>query len=267
MNLRLLAAALPLLSAAAAHGSGRADIVQGDAYGHRLSADPALCAYEPISMAGATTLAPLAAGPGVAALDDGAAVVELAQPFPFYGATPGRIAVSTNGYIAFPGTDEEDDGGDFGNDPYIPNLPDNAHAASARIFAYHDELHGEGAGAALRSAYFASCPRTSLIPGEACSVIEWSNWSRAGSSGSLSFSAVLYHTSGNVALQYAALDASAGGSACIGAQSDGAVDGASWSCDGGRSLAAGSAVCFFHPDYSPPVIVDALFADGFQLPE
>ena len=35
---------------------------------------------------------------------------------------------------------------------------------------------------------------------------------------------------------------------------------------GGHS-AAGSAVCFFHPDYSPPVIVDALFADGFQLPD
>lgn len=266
MNRRLFAAAAPLLLAASAHGS-RIDIVQGDAYGHRLSADPALCAYEPIDMAAAATLTPVAAGPGVAALDDGAAVVELVQPFPFYGTSPDRIAVSTNGYIAFVSSADEEDGGDFGNDPYIPNLPDNARAASARLLAYHDELNGEGAGAALRTAYFATCPRVSLIPGEACSVVEWSSWSRAGSSGSLTFSAVLYHTSGNIALQYAALDASAGGSACIGAQSDGAVDGASWSCDGGRSLAAGSAVCFFHPNYSPPIIVDALFADGFDLPE
>lgn len=265
MNRRLIAAAA-LLLANAAHAD-RFDIVQGDAYGHRISADPALCAFEPIDMSAATTLAPVAAGPSVAALDDGAAVVELVQPFPFYGAAPGRIAVSTNGYIAFLGADDDEDGGDFANDPYIPNLPDNARAASARVLAYHDELNGEGAGAALRSAYFASCPRVSLIPGEACSVVEWSGWSRAGSSGSLTVSAVLYHTSGNIALQYAALDASAGDSACIGAQAEGAVDGVSWSCNGGRSLAAGSAVCIYHPDYAPPVIVDALFADGFDLPE
>lgn len=265
MNRRLFAAAA-LLLAASAQGS-RYDIVQGDAYGHRLSADPALCAYEPVDMSAATTLAPVAAGAAAGALDDGAAVVELAQPFPFYAATKNRVAVSTNGYLAFVSAEEEEDGGDFGNDPYIPNLPDNARAASARVFAYHDELNGEGAGAALRSAYFAACPRTSLIPGEACSVIEWSNWSRAGSSGSLTFSAVIYHTSGNIALQYATLDASAGSSACIGVQADGAVDGASWSCDGGRSLAAASAVCIYHPDYAPPIIVDALFADGFDLSE
>ncbi|TDR45923.1 hypothetical protein DFR29_104359 [Tahibacter aquaticus] len=266
MSRRPILASALLLAAVSAHGN-RSDVLQGDAYGHRISADPALCAYEPIDMSAAASLAPIAAGGSASALDDGAAVVDLPQAFPFYGTAPTRLSVSTNGYIAFVNAADEEDGGDYNNDPYVPSLPDNARAGSARLYVYHDELNGEGGGASLRSAYFAHCPRTSLIPDEACSVIAWKGWSRGGSSGSLDVTAVLYHGSGNIALQYASLDASAGNSACIGAQSDGAIDGVSWSCNGGRSLAAATAVCIFDPAYAPPVVEDALFADGFDLPE
>lgn len=268
MSLRLAFAALaPLLAAQAvvAGSSGRNDVLQGDAYGHRISADAALCPYVALDIS--TTgqaLAPIAANGSVTALDDGAAEFDLAQPFMFYGTSAQRVAVSTNGYLAFIAETGLEDGGDFNNDPYVPSLPDNARAAAARVLAYQDELHGENAGATLRSAHFASCPRPSALGDEACSVVHWKNWTRTGSSGALDVMLILYHTSAAITLQYAALDASAGGSACIGVQADGAADGVSWSCDGARPLAAGSAVCIFDPAHLPPGGNDSVFANGFE---
>jgi hypothetical protein len=267
MNLRLpllllIALFVPVLVNA---GGGRNDVLQGDAYGHRVSADAALCPYSALDIsASGQALNPVAANGSVAALDDGAAEIDLAQPFAFYGTDWQRIAVSTNGYVAFLAETGLEDGGDFNNDPYVPSLPDNARAAAARVLAYHDELDGEDAGATLRSAHFASCPRASLFGDEACSVIQWKNWTRIGSSGALDVVLVLYHTSGAIALHYAALDASAGSSACIGMQSDGAIDGLNWSCNGARAVSAGSAVCIFDPSHLPPGGNDLLFANGFE---
>lgn len=268
MKPRLIFLALAMLVVqplAHAGGSGRNDVLQGDAYGHRVSAEPALCPYAALDIsASGQALSPIAANGSVAALDDGAAEIDLAQPFPFYGTTWQRVAVSTNGYVAFIAEPGIEDGGDFNNDPYVPSLPDNARAAAARILAYHDELSGEDAGATLRAAHFASCPRASLFGDEACSVFQWKNWTRIGSSGALDATLVLYHTSAAVALQYTTLDASAGSSACVGMQADGATDGLNWSCNGARALSSGSAVCIFDPSYLPPGGSDTLFADGFE---
>ncbi len=251
--------------AARTGGDGRDDLLQGDAYGHRVSAAPGVCAYQAVDIsASGQVLSPIAASGSVTALDDGAAELDLSQPFAFYGANWQRIAVSTNGYLAFIAEPGQEDGGDFNNDPYVPSLPDNARAAAARVLAYHDELDGEGAGATVRSAYFASCPRPSGLGDEACSVVQWKNWSRSGSSGTLDVTVILYHSSAAIALQYAALDASAGSSACIGIQSDGAVDGLNWSCNGSRTLAAASAVCLFDPAHLPQDVGDRLFANGFE---
>ncbi|WP_257385887.1 hypothetical protein [Tahibacter caeni] len=261
----LAPAALLAATAAQAGGGGRDDLLQGDAYGHRVSAAAGVCAYQAIDIStSGQVLSPIAANGSVTALDDGAAELDLAEPFAFYGASWQRIAVSTNGYVAFIAEPGQDDGGDFNNDPYLPSLPDNARAAAARVLAYHDELDGEGAGATLRSAYFSSCPRPSGLGDEACSVVQWKNWSRSGSSGALDVVLIIYHASSAIALQYAALDASAGSSACIGIQADGAVDGLSWSCNGGRALAAASAVCLFDPAHLPPDGNDRLFANGFE---
>ncbi|MBN8742254.1 MAG: hypothetical protein BGP24_04925 [Lysobacterales bacterium 69-70] len=265
--LAVTAAAAMLTAAQAARtgGNGRDDLLQGDAYGHRVSAAPDVCAYQAIDIsASGQALAPIAASGTVTALDDGAAELDLSQPFAFYGESWQRIAVSTNGYLAFTADPGQEDGGDFNNDPYVPSLPDNARAAAARVLAYHDELDGEGAGATLRSAYFASCPRPSGLGDEACSVVQWKNWSRSGSSGALDVALILYHSSAAIALQYAALDASAGSSACIGIQADGAVDGLNWSCNGARPLVAASAICLFDPAHLPPDFSDRLFANGFE---
>ena len=261
-------AAMALVSAAQAArtgNAGRDDLLQGDAYGHRVSAAASICAYQAVDIStSGQVLSPIAASGSVTALDDGAAELDLAQPFAFYGASWQRIAVSTNGYVAFIAEPGQEDGGDFNNDPYVPSLPDNARAAAARVLAYHDELNGEGAGSTLRSAYFASCPRPSGLGDEACSVVQWKNWSRSASSGTLDVVLILYHASAAIALQYAALDTSAGNSACIGIQSDGATDGLNWSCNGGRALTAGSAICLFDPAHLPPDGNDRLFADGFE---
>ena len=65
-------------------------------------------------------------------------------------------------------------------------------------------------------------------------------------------------------MQYTALDATAGSSACAGLQSDGAADGGAWSCNGTRALETGTALCLFDPAHLPSTSNDGLFADGFE---
>lgn len=243
----------------------RAQLTQLDGYGHFASADPALCAYAPIDVDGGTTLNPVAASPSTTALDDGAAAFALGQPFRFFGTDYTSLVVSTNGYAAFAGSLTEENGGDFSNDIYLPAVPDNAPFAAARVLAYHDELSGEGAGAALTQQYFAACPRESgLAAGEACSVVRWKNWNRLGDNQPLTFQLVLYHTSYAAVVQYTTLDSTAGNSACAGLQSDGAADGGAWSCNGTRVLQAGTALCLFDPAHLPSSNNDRLFANGFE---
>lgn len=266
MNPRYLALALAALAPACLAGTNpRAALTQLDGYGHFGSADPALCAYLPIDLDGATPLGLSAASPAVGALDDGAAQFTLAGPLRFYGSDYTSLVVSSNGYVAFAADTAEENGGDFSNDAYLPAVPDNAAFATARIFAYHDELSGEGAGAALRQQHFTACPRPSgLVADEACTVVHWHDWSRLGESQLIDVQLVLYHASHAVAVQYGALDAGAGASACVGLQSHNAEDGGAWSCNGARPLGAGSAVCFFDPAHLPGGVADALFADGFE---
>ncbi len=263
------AASLLLLAALAAPCQAgtnpRAQLTQLDGYGHFASADPALCTYAPIDVDGGTTLNPIAASPSATALDDGAATFALSQPFRFFGTDYGTLVVSTNGYVAFAAGLAEENGGDFSNDIYLPAVPDNAPFAAARLLAYHDELSGEGAGATLTQQFFATCPRPSgLIADEACSVVRWKNWNRLGDNQPLTFQLVLYHASQAAVVQYTALDATAGSSACAGLQSDGAADGGAWSCNGTRTLETGTALCLFDPAHLPSTSNDSLFANGFE---
>jgi hypothetical protein len=265
--LALATLGLALLAPAALAGTAsRADLTQLDGYGHFGSADPALCAYQPINVDGGTSLNLTAASPSVTAPDDGAAQFALTLPLRFFGTDYSSLVVSSNGYVAFAADVSEENGGDFSNDLYLPAVPDNAAFATARIFAYHDELSGEGAGAALTQQHFASCPRASgLVVGEACTVVEWKNWNRLGNNQPITLQLLLYHTSSAVATQYSVLDASAGASACVGLQSHNAEDGGAWSCNGTRTISAGSAVCFFDPAYLPGSGNDeAIFTDGFE---
>lgn len=251
-------------TAAAAGSNPRDALTQLDGYGHFGSNDSALCAYAPITLDAALTLNLTAASPSAPALDDGAAAFALTQPFRHFGIDYSGLVVSSNGYVAFAANTGEEDGGDFSNDLYLPAVPDNAVFATPRIYAYHDELSGEGSGAALDQQFFAVCPRPSGVEaGEACSVVRWKNWNRLGDNQPITLQLVLYHGSSAIALQYEALDASAGASACVGLQGADAADGGAWSCNGTRPISAGTALCLFDPDHLPGVD-DRLFADGFE---
>lgn len=266
MRIRLpLGTALGLAAAAALADPPREAPAQLDAYGYAVAAAAPACPYQPVDMTSAPALALSAAEGAADASDEGAAVLDLAAPFELYGGAVPRLMVSSNGYLAAAAGAEADDGGDFSNDCPLPAAPDHVGASSARIYAYHDDLAGPAG--AVRSSYFTTCPRPAASgAAEACTVVAWTGWGRVGGAGALSFQAVLYHTSFEIALQYLALDASAGGSASIGAQDATATSAAVWSCNGSRALAAGSAVCLFDPRYPPGSggVVDRLFRDGFD---
>lgn len=250
---------------ALAGGGPRDAVTQADGYGHLVAGGGTACPYSALDISGSgTPVALTAAGPGVTALDDGASLLALAEPFDFYGASHSNLVVSTNGYVAFADTLDAENGGDFSNDPYLPAVPDNTPSSAGRIYVYHDDLSGEGAGSSLRSQHYAACPRGSdAIAGESCTVVEWKNYARLAGGDGIDVALVLYHASGEIAIQHASLDAGAGDSACVGIQNADASDGLAWSCNGGRTLTAASAVCWFDPAH-PPGGNDAIFRDGFE---
>jgi hypothetical protein len=251
-------------AAVATAGTIRSGYSQADGYGHLVSGAPVDCPYSALDISASGTVLTLTASDGsVTALDDGAAVVPLAAPFEFYGQIVNAVVASTNGYVAMADSLGAENGGDFSNDPYLPAVPENTPAAFGRIDVYHDELTGEPSGQ-MKSQYFASCPRASeAIGAEPCTVVQWKDWSKIGNAGALDVQAILYHTSFEVVLQHAAVDASAGNSACVGIQDALAADGGAWSCNGTHPVAAGGAVCFIDPAH-PPVTLDRLFEDGFE---
>ena len=118
----------------------------------------------------------------------------------------------------------------------------------------------------VRSQYFAMGPRPSDSGAiEACTVVDWSNWGKVGTSG-LSMQAVLYHQSWEIALQYTALDPSAGASATVGVQDPAQEWGVAARCGGTNPIPAPGAICLFDPRFPPGSlgIEDLLFADGFE---
>lgn len=239
--------------------------VQVDGYGYLATSGGTACPYTALDVAGGT-LALTAAGPSTTALDDGGAALTLAEPFAFYGTSYANVVVSSNGYVAFADGLDQENGGDFANDRHLPSVPGNTPSIAGRIYAYHDDLTGEASGSDLRAGHYASCPRASDAgAADACTVVQWKNWGRLAGGDGIDVALVLYHASGEIAIQHAALDASAGSSACVGIQNADAGDGGAWTCDGGRVLAAATAVCFFDPAH-PPGGNDTLFANGFEAP-
>jgi hypothetical protein len=239
--------------------------VQVDGYGYIATTGGTTCPYTALDVSGgALTLT--AAGQATTALDDGGAALALTEPFAFYGANYANVVVSSNGYVAFADSLDQENGGDFSNGPYLPSLPGNTPSTAGRIAAYHDDLTGEVSGSDLRASHYTSCPRPADTGANgSCTVVQWKNWGRLAGGDGIDVALVLYHASGEIAVQHASLDASGGSSACVGIQNADAGDGGAWSCNGGRTLAPASAICWFDPAH-PPNGNDALFADGFEMP-
>ena len=218
------------------------------AFGYRLFDHTASeCAYQLIDITASGTALPLIASGSDPARDDGGAVVALAAPFELYGRSLTSLVVSSNGYLGAASSLAREDGGDFSNDPFLPAIPSNAAAAIGRIAVFHDELSGEASGGVVLGEHFAVCPRPSgAIAGEACSVLQWSNWGLLGSAGSFDVQTVLYHGSFAIALQLHLGGLSHSG-ATLGIQSFDA--GSALQYLPAAALTGDVAVCLFEPRF------------------
>lgn len=225
-----------------------------DLYGYSQfdGPQPGACRFDYIELGADAKELALAPGHPRAAADDLAGVLELERHFEFYQEPREALVVSMNGYLAAARGLHEDDGSDYSNECGLPGRPDNPVAHPDRIYVYHDDLRPRD-GAHLRHGHFPHCPRNGEAGAEeACTVIEWDGFERAGplaSSRPLRMQAVLYHGSHAIVMQYASVDDSGGGQATVGLQGLGGRSARRASCDLPGRIGAGTSLCFFDPRY------------------
>ncbi|MFY2764193.1 hypothetical protein [Arenimonas sp. MALMAid1274] len=257
-----LAAAVAVGLQARENASSKADL-----YGYTLADSRGVgggsCGYDYIPLPATATTLPLAPGHGKAAEDDLAAVLPLAQPFELYQQPGKSLVVSGNGYLAAADSLQAEDGSDFSNDCSLPARADNPAASQNRIYVYHDDLRPQ-AGGGVRQAYFPACPRGAASGRrEACTVVEWRGFERAGplhSTQPLQAQAVLYHGSHEIALQYASVDDSQAAQATIGLQGFDGRTARQAGCNTPRRVASRQAICFFDPRSRPGASMTGVIA-------
>ncbi len=230
----------------------------GDGWYQAYSSGTPFCTFQFLDIATSGTavnfVAPYAAAGDPPAQDDGGAVVSLPWPFPFYGQARPAVVLSPNGYLAFAQAPEEEDGRDFSPDQQLPSAPSayfpsgSPHfGAGPRLYPWHQDLDASG-GVVLWQA-FDPCPRLSEALGtEPCTVVQWDGLTPATGGTPLRFQAVLYHHTGQVAFQYAAVNDQP---VTIGWQGDGAQRGFAWSRRESGRVAASSSLCLFSSTYPP----------------
>ncbi len=152
--------------------------------------------------------------------------------------------------------------------PYYRGTPSGGAPSAIearRLAVWHNSLDGSLHAGQLLSDFHGACPRAaeSRIT-EPCTVIEWRDWGRVGRSDTLGFEAILYHTTGQIVLQYAATGTA--GTPTVGLQDRHARTGGTFACGGANVPADGSAICLFDPRYPSGShgLVDPLFRDGFD---
>jgi len=200
-------------------------------------------------------------------LDEGGAVIPLAEPFELYGTPITSLVVSTNGYLAAAGALAADSGGDFSNDCPLPAVPEEGPSTPLRIAVLHDDLDGSSSGApapggAAAHQYFPNCPRPSdALGAESCTIVQWSGWRVIGTSAVFDIQAVLYHQSFETVIQFAGDDYTARSKtidpygATVGLQNLSAGIGIAAACDLRSHTMTGSTFCLFDPRF-PPAIAD-----------
>jgi len=240
-----LAAVLPV-----AADTARPSAATADAYGYLvIDSTDAHCgfAFVDIEIIGdALSFTGAGADPD----DEGGAYLALEDAFELYGSAIDGLVVSTNGYLAAASSLALDDGGDFSNDTRLPAIPDNAPAHPARLLAYHDDLSASAGGASAASAHFSVCPRPSnALAGEACTIVQWTDFESPVASDPFTLQAILYHRSFEIVFQIRPGPAGIGGGT-IGIQ-ERTARWASQYAGPAAHLGADTAVCFFDPRYPP----------------
>lgn len=182
------------------------------------------------------------------AQDEGAAAVNLSQPFDLYGRSISSLYLSTNGFIS---TNPSESGFDFDNDCPIPALPNNSgngSTTSARIIPMHSDLITQH----IYHQHFATCPRESgSAQAQSCDVFMYSDVDLFDQSNStvehFNFEAILYPEINLWVYQYDGTGFNPAAST-IGIQNDNATDGVAFACNTADSINTQEAVCIYHKD-------------------
>ena len=159
------------------------------------------CQFEYVDINSQATTLTLTASGLADAGDDGGSVINLLADFQFYDKTYNAIVVSSNGYIAFADSLNQESGGDFSNDCLLPSVPDTPPVSLARILPLHDELEKSATGI-IQTAFYSQCPRTTGQALQACTIIEWVDWKIRNQIEVFSFQVILYHQSADIVFQY-----------------------------------------------------------------
>lgn len=225
-------------------GSGTLPEATGgpDGFGYTWAdqAEPT-CAYQFVDIA--------ATGTDLGDGDDVAFPVTLGiGGFDFYGTTYTDVYMGSNGFLT-----TDNNGGDLSNDCPLPATPSTG--AGARMYVMHDDLDvdAECADCAAYWQYFADCPRPNdegLAP-SGCDILQWNAQHYPGGTGNATeiFQLIVYETR-EIVMQVSACT-ECGSSSTTGIQNEAASIGLTYACETAASLAAGTAVCFFHPDPVP----------------
>jgi len=221
-----------------------------DSFGYRVfDQDDVECGFDFVDLQTGGTPIDFTTSGVEPALDDGAALVPLSEPFELYGQLLANVVLSSNGYLAAAATLGSEDGGDFSNDTVLPAIPDNTLGVPARVLAYHDELSGLESDGAAYQGYFPVCPRSSeAIGAEACTVLQWTGWAARGGGNPFDAQIVLYHRSFEIALQLRPGTSTLSGGT-IGIQNHNATTGLQYRPD--DPISTDAAICFFEPRFPP----------------
>lgn len=254
----LMAVALVLLSGTAF--AQREVSFVPDQFGYQLR-DDNQCPQQWIDISATGTALELTAASEETASDDGGVQVDLPQGVEFYGRWYESLVVSSNGYLTFAESLAEENGGDFSNDCSLPAVPDNSASRFGRVAAFHDDLES-GSNGQMYFQHFATCPRTGVLVGEACSVVLWHQWGLHNApEEALSFEIVLYPASREIVVQYEDVNAMPGLSATAGLQAANLRSALNVACNQSNALPEQGAWCAAFP--AP---IESIHGNGFEAP-
>ena len=200
--------------------------------------DEASCPYDFVDISSTGNNLNFTAATQFPALDDGASMVMLDTPFPFYGVNYAELIMSSNGYLS---TNLNDNGGDYDNDcaanPVTPDL-----GFPGRIMPFHDDLI---AGSA-QYQYFAQCPRPTNST-QGCSILQWTDVTFFGSQTPPFQLQALLYDDGSMAFQKANASGTDAGGATVGILNPAVTEQLIYACDAGGQFSDNMAVCYQAP--------------------
>lgn len=211
-----------------------------DAFGYSFAdtAEPN-CAFQFVDIA--------ATGALVVSGDDVTATVALSEPFTFYGVAYNALDMVSNGFLST----ATDSAGDLSNDCPLPAAPSTG--TGGRIYSVHDDLITNTGFA----EYFAACPRPNDVNGsaEGCTVFQWDEATHFSDTVPFDFQTILYHTTGEIVMQWDDRNPETGSGSTTGIQDPAAAIGLTYACDTAGSLPANAGVCFFGPGSGPDLSI------------